>query len=73
MALTFDDEQAAKLFDSLGLPADTSDVETVLATVADLAAQAAGVSAEKPSTIAAAARKGRPRGRRHADPRRAAP
>lgn len=57
MALTFDDTQAATLLDALGLPADTADVETVLATVVDLAAQAAGMNPEKPSTVAAAARK----------------
>ncbi|ETB31463.1 phage protease [Mycobacterium avium] len=57
MALTLDDEQAAALLDALGLPADTGDVELILATAKDLAAQAAGMNPEKPSTVAAAARK----------------
>lgn len=57
MTLTFDDDQAGKLLDALGLPADTTDVELVLAAVVDLAAQAAGMNPEKPSTVAAAARK----------------
>ncbi|ORW02479.1 phage protease [Mycobacterium kyorinense] len=57
MALTFNDEQAAALIEALGLPADTTDVDLILATVADLAAQAAGMNPEKPSTVAAAARK----------------
>src|SRR4051794_28242006 len=57
MALTFTDEQAARLLELLGLPADTTDAELVLAALEDLAAQAAGMSPEKPSTVAAAARK----------------
>lgn len=57
MALTFDDDQAGKLLDALGLPTDTTDIELILATAADLAAQAAGMNPEKPSTVAAAARK----------------
>jgi len=57
MALTFDDDQPAVLLDALGLPADTTDVQLILDTVTDLAAQAAGINPEKPSTIAAAARK----------------
>lgn len=57
MALQFTDDQAATLLDDLGLPTDTTDVETVLAAVADLAAREAGLDAAKPSTVAAAARK----------------
>jgi hypothetical protein len=57
MALQFNDEQAATLIEALGLPADTTDVDLILATVADLAAQAASMNPEKPSTVAAAARK----------------
>lgn len=57
MALTFNDEQAAALIEALGLAADTTEVDLILATVADLAAQAAGMNPEKPSTVAAAARK----------------
>jgi hypothetical protein len=57
MALTFDDDQAAALLEALGLPADTADVQLILDTVTDLAAQAAGINPEKPSTVAAAARK----------------
>lgn len=57
MELTLNDEQAAPLIEALGLPADITDVDLILATVADLAAQAAGMNPEKPSTVAAAARK----------------
>lgn len=57
MTLTFNDEQAAKLLDALGLDADVTDAETVLAAAEDLAAREAGINAEKPSTVAAAARK----------------
>lgn len=53
MALTFDDTQAAAQLAALGLPADTTDVDLVLATLSDLAAQAAE---QKPSDVAAAAR-----------------
>lgn len=56
MALTFDDDQAAKLLDALSLPAD-ADAETVLAAVTDLVDREAGINAEKPSTVTAAARK----------------
>lgn len=55
MTLTFDDTQAAALLEALGLPADTDDPDLVVATAVDLAAQAAEINAEKPSTIAAAA------------------
>lgn len=57
MTLTHDDTQAAALLEALGLPADTNNADLVVATVADLAAQAASINAEKPSTIAAAAKK----------------
>ncbi|AWT55809.1 phage protease [Mycolicibacterium smegmatis] len=57
MAITFTDEQAAALIEALGLPADTTDADLIVATVADLAAQVAGMNPEKPSTVAAAARK----------------
>lgn len=57
MALEFDDVQITELLDALGLPQDTSDPELVIATAKDLAAQAAGINAEKPSTIAAAAKR----------------
>jgi hypothetical protein len=57
MALTFDDTQAAALLEALGLPPETTDIDLILATAADLAAQAAGMNPEKPSTVAAAARK----------------
>lgn len=56
MALTFEHDQAAALLEALGLPDDTTDMQLVLDTVVDLAAQAAGVDPEKPSTVAAAAR-----------------
>jgi len=55
--MTFTDEQIAALLEALGLPADTDDPQLVVDTVADLAAQAAGINTEKPSTIAAAAKK----------------
>lgn len=57
MAMTLDDDQTAALLEALGLPVDTSDPDLVVATTKDLAAQAAGIDSEKPSTIAAAARK----------------
>ncbi|KUI13452.1 hypothetical protein AU191_16820 [Mycolicibacterium acapulense] len=57
MALTFDDDQRVALIEALGLPADTDDPDLVVATVTDLAAQAAGLNPEMPSTVAAAARK----------------
>lgn len=53
MALTFTDEQAAMLLELLGLPADTADIETVLATVKDAVAPAE----QKPSDVAAAAKR----------------
>lgn len=53
MALTFTDEQAATLLDLLGLPADTDDVETMLATVKDAVTPTEG----KPSEVAAAAKR----------------
>lgn len=56
MALTFDDDQAAKLLAALGLPADTTDIETALATVLD-AATASTAEDAKPSAVAAAARR----------------
>lgn len=43
---------AAALLDALGLPADTTDVDLVVATVTDLAAQVAGMDPTKPSTVA---------------------
>jgi hypothetical protein len=57
MALTFTDPQAATLLDTLGLPPDTTDADLIVATVADLADQAAGMNPAQPSTVAAAARK----------------
>lgn len=57
MALQFDDTQAAALLEALGLPAETADPALVVETAKDLAAQAAGMDAAKPSTVAAAARK----------------
>jgi len=57
MALNLDDTQAAALLDALGLPADTTDVDLVVATATDLAAQAAGTDPAKASDVAAAARR----------------
>lgn len=54
MTLTFDDQQPARLLDLLGLPADTTDSDLVLATVEDLTQQAA--SMQKPSDVAASAK-----------------
>jgi hypothetical protein len=54
--LTFTPEQSAQLLELLGLPADTTDADLIVATVADLAAQAAG-SEQKPSDVAAAAKR----------------
>ena len=49
----FSPDQAGQLLDLLGLPADTTDPDLIVATVADLVAQ---VAAElKPSEVAAAA------------------
>lgn len=56
MALTFDDTQAAALLEALGLPADTTDIDTTLATVRD-AATASTAEGAQPSAIAAAARR----------------
>lgn len=57
MSFTLTDEQSTELLATLGLPADTTDAALVLATAADLAAQAEGVDPAKPSTVAAAAAK----------------
>ncbi|QNI06497.1 hypothetical protein GAN17_09450 [Mycobacterium kubicae] len=56
MALTFDDAQAATLLDALGLPADTTDIDTTLATVKD-AVTASTAEGAQPSAVAAAARR----------------
>jgi hypothetical protein len=53
MALTFDETQVATLLELLGLPSDTTDVETILATVKDAVAPAE----QKPSEVAAAAKR----------------
>jgi hypothetical protein len=57
MALTFDDTQAAVLLEALGLPAETADVDLVVQTAQDLAAQVAGMTPEQPSSVAAAAKR----------------
>jgi hypothetical protein len=57
MTLTFDDTQTASLLEALGLPADTDDLDLIVATVVDLAAQVAGMTPEQPSSVAAAARR----------------
>lgn len=56
MALTFDDDQAAALLEALGLPTDTTDIDTVAATVKD-AATASTADGAQPSAVAAAARR----------------
>ena len=55
MALTFDDTQGAALLEALGLPSDTDDVDLIVATAKDLAAQLDGLDTAKPSSVAAAA------------------
>ncbi|WP_328856366.1 phage protease [Williamsia herbipolensis] len=61
MPLTLTDDQSAQLLDLIGLPADTTDVDTILATVTDLVAAEQGATDgqndQKPSTVAAAARR----------------
>ncbi|KZS70655.1 hypothetical protein A4G26_25435 [Mycobacterium kansasii] len=56
MALMFDDEQAAELLGALGLPANTTDIDTTLATVKDAVTASTAESAQ-PSAVAAAARR----------------
>lgn len=56
MALTFDDDQASALLEALGLPADTTDIATIAATVKD-AATASTAEGAQPSAVAAAARR----------------
>lgn len=62
MALTLNDTQEAELLKLLGLPEaepGEADVEVVMATIVDLAAQVQALDPEKPSTVhAAAARNG---------------
>lgn len=53
MALTFDDKQAAALLELLGLPAETTDIDTILDTVKDAISPTDG----KPSEVAAAAKR----------------
>jgi hypothetical protein len=64
MSLAFNDQQAAALLQLLGLPPDNSDVELILATIADLATDEATEddgtqppAAQPPSAIAAAAKR----------------
>jgi hypothetical protein len=57
MAITLDDDQAAALLEALGLPADTDDVQLVVDTTTDLAAQVGELDPSKPSTVAAAAKR----------------
>lgn len=53
--LALDAEQTRRLLDLLGLPADTTDPEVILATVADVVTQAADATDPQPSAVAAAA------------------
>ncbi|MDV3136746.1 phage protease [Mycobacterium sp. 29Ha] len=60
MALTLNDEQEADLLKLLGLPEAApgeSDVELVIDTIVDLAAQVETLDPAKPSTVAAAAKR----------------
>ncbi|SIM07932.1 Mu-like prophage I protein [Mycobacteroides abscessus subsp. abscessus] len=56
MALAFDDQPAADLLDTLGLPTDTTDTALILATVKDAITETP-TDATRPSAIAAAAKK----------------
>lgn len=56
MALSFDDEQATALLSPLGLPTDTTDAATIVATVVD-ALTADNLTNAAPSAIIAAAKK----------------
>lgn len=56
MALTFTDEQATALLGPLGLPTDTTDPTTIVATVVDALA-ADNITDAAPSAILAAAKK----------------
>jgi hypothetical protein len=57
MTLTFDETQTAAVLEALGLPPDSDDPELVVATAADLAAQAQALDPARPSTVAAAAKR----------------
>ena len=59
MALTFTDEQTTRLFELLGLPADTdpTDVDAILAVIENLADAEADTDTSKPSAVAAAAKR----------------
>lgn len=50
-------QQVTQLLDLLGLPTNTTDPELILATLDDLAKQAASAADQKPSDVAAAAKK----------------
>lgn len=53
MALTFDDNQAAELLETLGLPTDTTDIAVAIATAKDAITNGATL---QPSAIVAAAK-----------------
>lgn len=53
--MEFTPEQIAALLEALGLPADNTDPDLVVATAQDLAAQVEALDPAKPSTVAAAA------------------
>lgn len=53
MALTFDDNQAAELLETLGLPTDTTDIAVAIATAKDAITSGATL---QPSAIVAAAK-----------------
>lgn len=55
--MEFTEEQIAALLTALGLPADTGDAQLVVDTAIDLAAQVEALDPERPSTVAAAARR----------------
>lgn len=55
--MEFTEEQIAALLTALGLPTDTNDAQLVVDTAIDLAAQVEALDPEKPSTVAAAARR----------------
>lgn len=55
--MEFTPEQITALLEALGLPVDTTDAQLVVDTAVDLAAQVETLDPERPSTVAAAARR----------------
>lgn len=55
--MEFTPEQITALLEALGLPADTTDAQLVVDTAVDLATQVEALDAERPSAVAAAAKR----------------